>query len=89
MTLLHEDHKEETPDTIISVLTKEKVTADVELHVQRDHMTYLEAIIHLCHETGIDPDDIAKLIVGPLRDKLEAEAQRNNILPKPNHLFGF
>jgi hypothetical protein len=51
-------------------------------------MGYAEAIIHVCDMKGIDPEDIAKLVGGSLKEKLKAEAQRNNLLPKPNSLFG-
>jgi hypothetical protein len=50
-------------------------------------MTYLESIIHICDDTGIDAEDIAKIVTGSLREKLEAEARRNNILPRINTLF--
>ena len=77
----------ETVEDIVPVLTKQQLSAKVERLVSEDHMTYLEAIIQICDETEIDPDDMASLVVGSLRDKLEAEAQRNNILPKPSSLF--
>ena len=48
---------------------------------------YLEAIIDYCDDRGIDPDEISKLVVGSLKEKLEAEAQRNNLLPKSASLF--
>jgi hypothetical protein len=82
-TLLEYEAQEE----VVPVYTKEKLTKDVEALVKRDHMTYLEAIIHVCDDLEIEAEDMAKIVSGPLRDKLEAEAQRNNILPKPNDLF--
>jgi uncharacterized protein YdhG (YjbR/CyaY superfamily) len=77
----------ETVEDLVPVLTKEQLSARVERLVNEDHITYLEAIIQICDETEIDPDDMAALVVGSLKDKLEAEAQRNNILPKPSSLF--
>jgi hypothetical protein len=56
--------------------------------VKTKEMSYVEAIIHYCDERTLDPEDISKLCVGSLKDKLEAEAQRNNLLPKSsNSLF--
>jgi hypothetical protein len=72
---------------IIPVINKNELALRVEGLVQSDKLTYLEAIIHVCDDLDIDPEDIAKIVVGPLKDKLEAEAQRANILPKPNSLF--
>ena len=72
---------------LVAVLTKEQLSIKVENLVRRDKMSYLESIIQVCDETGIDPDDMAKLVVGSLKEKLEAEAQRNNILPRTNTLF--
>jgi uncharacterized protein YdhG (YjbR/CyaY superfamily) len=73
---------------IIPAITKQDLALRAEGLVQKDHLTYLEAIIQICDELDVDPEDIAKMVVGPLKDKLEAEAQRANILPKPNSLFG-
>ena len=75
-----------TPPKVV-VLTTEQLSARVERLVSRDHMTYLESIIHICDDTGIDAEDMAKIVTGSLREKLEAEAQRNNILPRTNTLF--
>ena len=71
----------------VVVLTTEQLSSRVERLVSRDHMTYLESIIHVCDDTGIDAEDMAKIVTGSLREKLEAEAQRNNILPRTNSLF--
>ncbi len=72
---------------IIPVITQRDLALKAESLVNTDHLTYLEAIIQICDELDVDPEDIAKMVVGPLKDKLEAEAQRANILPKPNSLF--
>lgn len=72
---------------ITPVITKQELAIHAERLVRSDGLSYIEAIIHICNELDIDPEDIAKMVTGPLRDKLEAEAQRANILPKPNSLF--
>jgi uncharacterized protein YdhG (YjbR/CyaY superfamily) len=72
---------------IIPVISKQELALKAERLVQSDKLTYLEAIIQICDELDVDPEDMAKMVVGPLKDKLEAEAQRANILPKPNSLF--
>jgi precorrin-4 methylase len=77
-----------TPESIIPILTKADLISQAESLVRTESMGYAEAIIHICDTKGIDPEDISKLVGGSLKEKLKAEAQRNNLLPKPNSLFG-
>jgi len=50
----------------------------------------VEAVVHICEELGVEPEDIAKLITGSLKAKLESEAQRNFLLPRSSgDLFDF
>jgi hypothetical protein len=88
MTQELKDEVKNEIDKIIPILTKDQLITLTEELVRSEDMGYAEAIIHICNERAIDPEDIAKLISGPLKDKIKAEAQRNNLLPKPNSLFG-
>lgn len=72
---------------ITPAITRQELAERAELLVLSDGLTYIEAIIQICDDLDVDPEDIAKMVTGALRDKLEAEAQRNNILPKPNSLY--
>ena len=65
---------------IIPTISKEDLRNQVELLVRKDEMTYAEAICEICEKLTIDPEDIAKMITGPLRAKLEAEAMNLNII---------
>jgi hypothetical protein len=76
-----------TKDLIVPAITKQSLALKVETYVRQDGLTYVEAILQVCDELDIDPEDIAKMVAGPLRDKVEAEAQRTNVLPKPASLF--
>jgi hypothetical protein len=67
---------------ITPVITKQELAIRAERLVRSDHLTYVEAIIHICNELDVDLEDIAKMVSGPLKDKLEAEARRSNILPR-------
>jgi hypothetical protein len=71
-----------TEDLPIKVLSKQEFAIAVETLVKSKDMGYLEAIIHYCDNNGLEADDVHKLVVGSLKEKLEAEAQRNNLLPK-------
>ena len=44
--------------------------------------THLDAILEYCTEHMLEPEDLKKLIRGPLKDKLESNYQDLNYLPK-------
>jgi uncharacterized protein YdhG (YjbR/CyaY superfamily) len=71
----------------LPVLSKADIINKTERLVSKEGLGYAEAIIHICEKYAIEPEDIAKSISGSLKDKLKAEAQRNNYLPKPNNIF--
>ena len=76
-------------EKIIPILTKADLIARTEQLVHSEGLGYAEAIVHISNELTIDIEDIAKLVTGPLKSKLESEAQRNNYLPKSGNLFDF
>ena len=59
-------------------------------HVIEDGLTIYEAIIEICKEHDLDPEDVAPFIHGPLKEKLKNEIINRNILPsvKGNCLAG-
>ena len=63
-------------------MTREELTLQTEMLVHKDEMSYAEAICHLCEQRQIDPVDMAKLVKGPLKIKLEAEAMDRNIIKR-------
>ena len=63
------------------VITKDELAIRVCTIVNHDGCKYIDAIIDVCEEIGIDANTIVPLITGPLRAKLEIEAMNNNILP--------
>lgn len=72
------------------VFTPKSLTQKVESLVFTEEMRYSEAIAHICEEHEIDPADIAKIIQGPLKKKIEIEAMHNHVIPntKGNALNG-
>ena len=66
--------------SIIPSITKEQLRIQVERLVHGDGLTYVEAIIEVCESREIDPEDMAKIVKGPLKNKLEAEAIDRNII---------
>lgn len=72
---------------IATALTKQSLVEKVEFLVSKDKMRYSEALIHICSELVIDPEDIVKLITPALKSKIEIEARSRNILPKSGNTF--
>ena len=68
--------------TIKPSITKEELRLQVEKLVAHDGMSYTEAIIEICERKEIDPEDMAKLVKGPLKLKLECEAMDRNIIKR-------
>lgn len=63
-------------------ITKEQLRFEIEKLVHGDGMSYTESIIEICERLQIDPEDMAKLIKGPLKSKLEVEAMDRNIIKR-------
>ena len=64
--------------------TQRSLAQKVCMLVHSDGLKYSEALLEVCEEHEIDPHDIAKLVKGPLKAKLEAEAMRYNNIPNTN-----
>lgn len=63
-------------------LNKTKFTQLVQNTVEQFKMSYMDAILHICEENDILPEDVKKFISPVVRDKLEQEAVTLNFLPK-------
>ena len=67
-------------------LTKTKFASMVEEEVMDKKVSYMDAVIGVCDDNGIDLEDARKFINMALKDKIEAEAMRLNYLPQVNTL---
>ena len=65
-------------------ITREDLIHQTETLVRKDEITYAQAICQICDDLQLDPEDVAKIISGALKTKLQIEAQNNNVLPKSN-----
>jgi uncharacterized protein YdhG (YjbR/CyaY superfamily) len=74
--------KEKSKIIIKPAITKEQLRFEVEKLVHGDGLSYTEAIIEICNKKEIDPEDMAKLVKGPLKSKLEVEAMDRNIIKR-------
>jgi hypothetical protein len=63
-------------------MTKPKFRKLVDGTVRRLNMTYMDAVIHVCEENGIELEDVKRYVNVVLKGKLEAEAMSLNFLEK-------
>jgi len=63
------------------VLTKKRFSKMVEEHVKEyPDSSYMDAVLFLCEERAIDPLDVSKLLAPAIKQKIEAEAMRANLV---------
>lgn len=56
----------------------------IEELVEEKDVSYIDAVILYCEETGFELELAAKLISGSLKHKIKDEAESLNFLPKSN-----
>lgn len=59
---------------------------DIEDRVYEHDISYFDAIIEYCEDTGIDPERVSKLISPSLKSILEMEAKNLNFIKKSSKL---
>jgi hypothetical protein len=67
--------------------TKEEITnfsMKIEELVWMKDISYMDAVVLYCEETGFEVEIAAKLISGVLKSKIKLEAEELNYLPKSN-----
>ena len=74
---------------MLTNITKEEFSKKVENRVANKKTTYLETIIDLQEEYGLDYSLIAKLLSQPLLEKLEIEGRKINLIKKSNNSLPF
>lgn len=72
----------ETKPLVEPIITPEILAERAEALVIKDQITYIEAIVAIADDLDVEPEDLGKLVKGPLKDKVEAEAQRAQLLPR-------
>lgn len=56
----------------------------IETIVREKEITYMEAIVYHCEQTGFEIEVAAKLISNALKSKIKLEAESLNYLPRSN-----
>jgi hypothetical protein len=67
------------------LMTKDEVltfSLNIENMVKKKGISYMDAIILHCEQTGLEVELAAKLISGALKAKIKVEAEDLNFLPK-------
>ena len=67
-------------------ITPKKFAIIVDELVRTKRLTHMEAILYYCEQNLIEPDTINKWIDRSLKEKLQADAEALNYLPKTSSL---
>ena len=67
-------------------MNRSRFTKLIEAQILEKKLSYLDAVVEVCDQTSIDPEDVKKFISPVIKDKLEAEAMDLNFLPKKNSI---
>ena len=67
-------------------ITPKKFAIIVDDLVRTKHLTHMEAIIYYCEQNLMEPEQVTKWIDRSLKEKLQADAEALNYLPKTSRL---
>lgn len=79
---MHEESK--IPEE--NFLTKKSFSQLIENFVYHNKISYMDSIVHLCEENGLELEDIKKYLSPTIVEHLEAEARQLHFLPNQNTL---
>ena len=68
------------------VMSSKKFSYEIEQFVKKTGVSYLDAVMEYCTENKIEPETVASLISKPLKEKIEVDAMKLNLLPKVSQL---
>jgi|TARA_B110000977_G_scaffold25237_1_gene31042 hypothetical protein len=68
-------------------LNKSKFSSMVEASAYDKNLSYMDAVIDVCEDTNIEPEDVKKFLNNVIVEKLEGEAMKLNYLPRQNVLL--
>ena len=66
------------------MMTRQKFSKSIESVVKEKKVSYLDAVVLLCDVNNLEPDDIKKYISSAVKNKLESEAIRLNMMQEKN-----
>ena len=62
------------------IMTRKRFSTAVEQLVAKGNMSYIDAATYVIEKRGMDYSNLKKLLTDPLKDKMEAEAIRLNLI---------
>ena len=71
---------------IMEKITPKRFAIIVDDLVRTKHLTHMEAIIYYCEQNLMEPEQVTKWIDRSLKEKLQADAEALNYLPKTSRL---
>jgi len=69
-----------TVDLDQKIMTRKRFSNAVEQLVAKGNMSYIDAATYVIEKRGMDYSNLKKLLTDPLKDKMEAEAIRLNLI---------
>ena len=63
------------------LVTQKQFLDRLEKHLNKHKNGYIEGILAVCEEMGIDPEQAAKYLSKPIIEKIRAEGESINLLP--------
>lgn len=63
-------------------INKHKFSKMVDDLVQRESLDYMDAVVFVCEQTGIEVETCKKYLSDSIRNKLEQQAKRLNLIEK-------
>ncbi len=63
------------------LVTQKQFLERLEKHMSKHKNGYIESVIAVCEEMGIDPEQAAKYLSKPIIEKIRAEGENINLLP--------
>jgi len=67
-------------------ITPKRFAIIVDDLVRTKHLTHMEAIIYYCEQNLMEPEQVTKWIDRSLKEKIQADAEALNYLPKTSSL---
>lgn len=64
---------------------KQEFSAKVMERVQKTKLSYMECVLELSEEMGLEPTAAGKLLIPPIVKEIEAEAKNLNLLKKSKY----
>jgi len=63
------------------LVTQKQFLDRLEKHLTKHKNGYIESVLAVCEEMGIDPEQAAKYLSKPIIEKIRAEGESINLLP--------